>query len=151
MYRVETSNHSIWPIHRTLSGATTPGQSGHGSNGYKGVLRHSPKLQYYWSLTIRLFCVISRILVGEGVLPLCREAVRVFYSPSLPTECPGYDTKQSDGEASVILELWGMWNTPLLPSLPDPLWLRVVVPDKGPFYGLNRVKLHTYSKLDCFY
>ena len=22
----------------------------------------------------------------------------------------------------VMLELWGMWNTPLLPSIPGPLW-----------------------------
>ena len=42
---------------------------------------HSPKLQYYWSLTIRLFSVISRTLIG-GVLPLCRDAIRVFCSPS---------------------------------------------------------------------
>ena len=41
-----------------------------------------PKLQHYWSLSIRLFRVIIRTLVG-GVLPLCREAVCVFYSPSL--------------------------------------------------------------------
>ena len=27
---------------------------------------HSPKLQYYWSLSDRLFNVISRILVGES-------------------------------------------------------------------------------------
>ena len=25
-------------------------------------------------------------------------------------ECPGYDTKQSDGEAPVMMELWGMQN-----------------------------------------
>ena len=30
---------SIWPINRTLSSATTPGLSGTGSNGNKGVLR----------------------------------------------------------------------------------------------------------------
>ena len=30
---------SIWPIDRTLSGATTPGQSGPGSNGNEEVLR----------------------------------------------------------------------------------------------------------------
>ena len=30
---------SIWPIDRTLLGATTPGQSGPGSNGNEGVLR----------------------------------------------------------------------------------------------------------------
>ena len=34
----------------------------------------------------------------------------------------GYDTKQSDGESSVILELYGIQSTPSLPLLPDPLW-----------------------------
>ena len=42
---------------------------------------HSPKLQHCWSLTIRYFSVISWILIG-GVLPFCRDAVTVFYSPS---------------------------------------------------------------------
>ena len=39
-----------------------------------------------------------------------------------PNECPGYDTKQSDGE---VLE---MQSTPSLPLLPGPLWPRVVAP-----------------------
>ena len=44
---------------------------------------HSPKLQHYWNLTIRLFSVIySGHSGGEGVLPLCREAVGIFYSPN---------------------------------------------------------------------
>ena len=30
----------------------------------------------------QMFSVISRILIGGGVLPLCRGAVSVFYSPS---------------------------------------------------------------------
>ena len=29
-----------------------------------------------------------------------------------PNECPGYNTKQSDGEISVILEFWRMWSMP---------------------------------------
>ena len=33
------SNSSIWPIDKTLSGATIPGQSGPGSNGNEGVLQ----------------------------------------------------------------------------------------------------------------
>ena len=45
-------------------------------------------------------------------------------------ECPGYDTKQSDGESPVMLEHWGMRRTPSLPSLRGPLWLRVVPPDR---------------------
>ena len=39
-------------------------------------------------------------------------------------ECPGYDTKQFDGEAPVMLELWVMQGTPSL-----PLWPRVVALD----------------------
>ena len=31
-----------------------------------------------------------------------------------PNECPDYDTKQSDAEAYVMLELWGMQSSHLL-------------------------------------
>ena len=48
----------------------------------------------------------------------------IFYDGirPLPKEDPGYDTKQSDGKAPVMLELWGMQSTPSLPLLPGPLW-----------------------------
>ena len=36
-------------------------------------------------------------------------------------ESPGYAIKQSDGETPVMLELWGMLSTPLLPSLSGQL------------------------------
>ena len=36
-------------------------------------------------------------------------------------KCSGCDTKQSDGEIPVMLELWGMWSTPSLPLLPGSL------------------------------
>ena len=48
--------------------------------------------------------------------------------------CPGYDTKHSNVETSV-LKLWGMWNTPSLPLLPGPLLLRVVVTVWTPSIG----------------
>ena len=48
-----------------------------------------------------------------------------------PNECPGYDTKQSDGEVPVMLELWGMRSTPSLPPLSGPHWPGVVAPDMG--------------------
>ena len=82
-------------------------------------------------------------------------------SPTPTNKCPGYDNKQSYGEVPVMLELRGMRSTPLLPSLPGPLWPGVVAPDKGPIYGLNRTKLsflhntdfsfkqHIYAKLNC--
>ena len=62
-------------------------------------------------------------------------------------ECPGYDTKQSDGEAPVMLELWEMQSTSSLPLLPGSLWPRVVVPDKALIYGWNRTNLRTYAQL----
>ena len=33
-------------------------------------------------------------------------------------------------EVSVMLKLWGMWSTLLLPSLSGSLWPRVVAPDR---------------------
>ena len=48
-----------------------------------------------------------------------------------PNECPGYDTKQSDGEVPVVLELWEMRSTPSLPLLLGPLWPRMVAPDRA--------------------
>ena len=36
-------------------------------------------------------------------------------------KCPGYDTKQSDGEVPVMLEIWGMQSTSSLLSLSGPL------------------------------
>ena len=73
-------------------------------------------------------CRVHRLLLYRGVR-------------HPPNECPGCDTKQYDGDVSVMLELWEMRNPPILPSLPDPLWPGVVAPDKGPIYGLNRTKL----------
>ena len=62
-------------------------------------------------------CKIYRLHLCRGVGPH-------------PNECPRYDTKQSDGEAQVMLELWGMQSTPSLPSLPGLLWFGVVAPDR---------------------
>ena len=42
---------------------------------------YSPKLKHYRNLTIILFSIISKTLVG-GVLLLCRGAVGVFCSPN---------------------------------------------------------------------
>ena len=55
-------------------------------------------------------------------------------------ECPRYDTKQCDGEVQLMLELLGMWSTPSLPSLPGPLWLGVVAPDR--LLSMGRIKLN---------
>ena len=66
---------------------------------------------------VRWCCRIYRLLLCRGV------------RPPTTNEYPGYDTKQSDGEVPVMLELWGMWSTPSLPLLPGPFWPKTVAPD----------------------
>ena len=47
-----------------------------------------------------------------------------------------------------MLELWGMWSTLLLPSLPGPLWLGVVAPDK--VLSMDQIEENcAYAKLNC--
>ena len=58
------------------------------------------------------------------------KAILIAEGQNFSNGCPGYDTKQSDSEASVMLELWGMWSTSSLTSLPGPLWTRVVALDR---------------------
>ena len=78
--------------------------------------------QYYFEF-VSDWPIIIICLVGWGCrihwLLLCRELRFLPMSP-------GYDTKQSDGEVPVMLELWEMWSTPSLLLLPAPLWPRVV-------------------------
>ena len=57
----------------------------------------------------------------------------------LTIECPGYYTKQSDGEVLVMLELCEMRSTPLLPLLPGPFWPGMRVPDRA--LPMNRIEL----------
>ena len=68
------------PLDRALSGATKPGQNGPGSNGNErcSVFPKAPALLEPHQ---QMFCVILGHSLG-GVLPLCRGAVSVFYSPN---------------------------------------------------------------------
>ena len=72
------SNSSIWPIDRILSGATTLGQSGPGSDGNEGVL-YIPQIS---SITGALpsDCLVlypGQLVVEVGVLPLCIDAYSI--------------------------------------------------------------------------
>ena len=58
-----------------------------------------------------------------------------------PNKCPRYDTKQSDGEASVM--------PLLLPSVPGPLLLRVVAPDRALSMGQLKLNSVLNVKLNC--
>ena len=76
---ISTLFSSIWPIERTLSGATTPGQSWPGSDGKEGVL-HFPQSSSITgtSPSDYLAWYPGHSLKGEYY----PSAVGVFYSPS---------------------------------------------------------------------
>ena len=61
----------------------------------------------------------------------CPFPTTITITPRAPTnnECPGHEIKQPDGEVEVILELWGMWSTLSLPSLPGSFLFEVIAPD----------------------
>ena len=60
---------------------------------------------------------------------------------------PRYGTKQSDGEVPVMLELWGMWSTHSLPSLPALLWPRVVASDR--VLSMGQIELNCILIINC--
>ena len=60
----------------------------------------------------------------------CSLPSRLRRGKTVLNECLGYITKQSNGEAPVMQELWGMRRALLLPTLPGLSWLGVVTPDR---------------------
>ena len=65
----------------TLSGATTPNQSGSGSDGKEGVLHISQSSNITGTLPLDCLMSCPGHSLG-GVLPLCRDVISVFYCPS---------------------------------------------------------------------
>ena len=72
----------IFNIDRALSGATTPGQNGPGSNGNEGVLRIPQSFSIAGISPSDCLVSYPRHSLGRVFLLLCRETVGVFYSPS---------------------------------------------------------------------
>ena len=70
----------------------------------------------------------KKICCIHGLVVITDNWIFNWFSKS-PNECPRYDTKQFDGETLVMLELWGMQSTLLLPLLPGQLWPGVVAPE----------------------
>ena len=83
-----------------------------------------------WVLEVWGMWSTPSLILLPGLLYLEMISLQRGKTPS-PNECPGFDTKQSDGEVPAVLELWGMRSTPSLPSLPGPLWPGVVAPDRA--------------------
>ena len=66
---------------RALSGATIPGQSGPRNNDNEVVVR-IPQSSSITGISLSDCLVSYQDTRGGGGLPLCREVVGVFYSPS---------------------------------------------------------------------
>ena len=71
-------------------------------------------------MIIFLLKINMQIFIKCGV---CKIKINIYINP-------GYDTKQSDGEAPVMLELWEMRNTPSLLRPQGPLWPGLVALDR---------------------
>ena len=63
------------------TGATSPSQSGSGSNGNERI-PYIPQTSRTRTSPSMLVCAIYRALIGGRVLAICRDSVSVFYSPS---------------------------------------------------------------------
>ena len=74
-------NSSIWPIDRTLSGATIPGQIGPGSDSNEGVLRIPQSSSIIEASTSDYLVSYPELsLWSWAILHFCKDAVGVFYS-----------------------------------------------------------------------
>ena len=89
---------------------------------------------YYFTF----FPLITRSLAGAQNTRTA--ALQRRKTPTTTNRCPGYDTKQPDGEVPVMLELWGMRSTLSLPSLPGPPWPGVVAHDRILF--MDQIKVN---------
>ena len=78
VWRHTQDTSSIWPIHWTLTGITTPGQSGYGSNGNEEVLHITQSSSRKVSLADSSESYPGHMLGGS--LRLCRDAVNVINS-----------------------------------------------------------------------
>ena len=71
---------SIWPIDRTLSSATTPGQSGPENDGNEEVLRIPQTSCSTGTLPSDCLVSYSAHLLGEGLTPLQRNRQCILQS-----------------------------------------------------------------------
>ena len=88
-------------------------------------VRERRRVQKSWKVLLLCRLIVRSVALSVGTVEKTHNL-----SADHPKECPGYMTQKSDGRVPVMLELWGMQSTPLLPSLLGPLWPRMVVPNR---------------------
>ena len=88
---------------------------------------------------------LTQIKANRLELPIIPASSLLRGEDSL-NDCPGYDTKQSNGEAPVILQLQRMQRTPFLTLLPGLIWPGVAAPDW--IISMGRIKLNCVLMLN---
>ena len=83
--------------------------------------------------------------LGKGVTP-SSTTQQISYWKDSPNGCPGYDSKQIDGEVAVMLQFWGMRSTPLLSALSGPFWPGVVASDR--VLSMDQIELNCILMLN---
>ena len=125
-----TLSHVNWSL--LLSGVDWPLASPFANCLLRVPLSNSSRVPFLLPVTsrsrVQTLCLVSRQnrqrdrLLG-GPPTQC-------YSKTLLNQSPGNESKQSDGEAFIFLELWVMRSSPSLPLLPGLLWHGVVAFDR---------------------
>ena len=89
----------------------------------RAIGEHSKPLANVRYCLVSWGCRVHRLLLSWGVR-------------STPqNECPGCNTKQSDGQVPVMLEIGVLRSTPSLPLFPSSLWPVMIEPDRVPSMG----------------
>ena len=71
-------NRSIWPIDETLTGITTPGQSGPGSNGKEAMTLYSSKFSNWSLITVVVLCYTKDLFFVRESYPLAGDIIGIF-------------------------------------------------------------------------
>ena len=103
--------------------------------GWESWNTNQQYLRYLERFHQRCFLTILPIRIGLQNTP----TASLQWSKTVPLRMSLYDTEQSDGEAPVMLQLWGMQNTPSFPSLPGLLWPGIVAP--GRILSMDQIEL----------
>ena len=91
---------------------------------------------FHWSLSDSKFPLVF-IVQSAGAVEYS-DCISAEELDTPPNECPGYDTKQSDGGVPVMLELREMRSTTSLLSLTGLLRPGVVAPDR--FLSIGQIE-----------
>ena len=96
------------------------------------------------NLVVRLQFLVVQSAGGDGLQNTSTASLQRGKIPL--NKWSGYDTKRSYSKVLVMLELWGMQSTPLLPLIPGPLWPRVVAPDR--VLSISQIELNSVLMLN---